>query len=152
MSIAPYTDNLKRFSLILVVIGIVISGYLSYTKITDTSVVCIEGDSGISCDVVQNSVYSKLAGIEIAYLGLLTYLILGALLLLEPRAAFLQSYGPMMIFGATLFAFLYALWLVYIQAVLLAAICMWCLAHEVTMTVLFIVSTIRLWQHMRTNP
>ncbi len=141
-------DNLKRLSLILVLIGVIISSYLSYTKLTETNVICLESNS-ISCDVVQNSVYAQLAGIEIAYLGLFAYLILGGLLLLEQRIPILQAYGPMLMFGATLFAFLYALWLIYVQAVLLAAFCTWCLAHEVTMTLLFLVSALRLWQFMR---
>jgi len=143
-------DNLKLLSLALVLIGVLISGYLSYVKLTDTSLICVE-TSTINCDVVQSSVYSKLAGIEIAYLGLVAYLALGGLLLLEPRIPFLQEYGRMLVFGATLFAFLYALWLVYVQAVLLAAFCSWCLAHEVTMTARFIVSAVRLWQHLRAD-
>lgn len=150
MSMPPPRDNLYWISLVMVLIGIIISGYLSYTKLTDTSLVCLESDT-ISCDVVQNSVYARLAGIEIAYLGLLAYLTLGGLLLLEDRIAFLRDYGRMLVFGATLFAFLYAVWLIYVQAVLLAAFCMWCLGHEVTMTLLFIVSALRLWQVLRAS-
>ncbi len=141
-------DTLHIISLVLVVLGILISGYISYTKITNTSVVCIANDPH-SCDVVQSSIYSKLAGIDIAYLGLLTYLVLGALLLLENRLQILQEYGRLLVFGITLFAFAYSVWLVYVQAAILNAFCTWCLSHEVTMTVLFIVSAVRLWQHLR---
>lgn len=141
-------DYLYILSLVLVVLGIIISGYISYTKITNTSVVCLE-DGSINCDVVQNSAYSRLAGIDIAYLGLLSYLVLGALLLLEKRVPFLREYGRTLMFGITLFAFLYALWLIYVQAALLAAFCTWCLAHEVNITLLFAVSTMRLWRELR---
>lgn len=141
-------DPLRILSLILVVIGIGISGYLSYVKLTNTQIVCLESES-ISCDVVQNSVYSKIAGIDIAYLGLLAYLGLGALLVLENRITLLQEYGRALIFGGALFAFLYALWLIYVQAALLNAFCTWCLAHEVNITVLFVVSGVRLWQFLR---
>lgn len=136
-------------SLLLVVIGLIVSGYISYTKLTNTELVCVE-DGAINCDIVQNSAYSKFAGIEIAYLGFLTYLVLGGLLLLENRIALLQDYGKTLVFGITLFAFLYAVWLVYVQAAVLSAFCAWCLAHEVTITLLFVVSALRLWHELRT--
>jgi uncharacterized membrane protein len=147
---AARRDILRLLSLVLVFIGIIIAGYISYTKITDTSVVCLIEDSH-SCDVVQSSVYAKLAGIDIAYLGLLAYLVLGALLLLEDRIALLQEYGHLLVFGFTLFAFVYAIWLVYVQAAILQAFCTWCLGHEVTMTLLFIVSALRLWRHLQAD-
>ncbi|MBA3871483.1 MAG: hypothetical protein H0X30_20250, partial [Anaerolineae bacterium] len=36
-------DWLYTISLVLVVIGIVISGYLSYVKLTDTQTICVSG-------------------------------------------------------------------------------------------------------------
>jgi uncharacterized membrane protein len=48
-----------------------------------------------------------------------------------------------------LFAFIYAIWLVYVQAVILAAFCPWCLAHEVNITLLFFLSALRLGQQIR---
>ncbi len=141
-------DTLYIASLVLVVIGVFISGYLAYTKLTNTSAVCLETGT-INCDVVQSSAYSKFAGIDIAYLGFVAYLALGVMLLLENRVPLLQTYGKILVFGGTLFGFLYALWLVYVQAGILQALCLWCLGHEITMTLLFVVSTLRLWQSMR---
>jgi uncharacterized membrane protein len=135
--------TLRFLSLILVVIGIIVSSYLSYSHLSNTSVVCVEG-SEFDCGLVQSSVYSKLFGVPIAYLGLLTYLMLGALLLLEDRSELIAEYGTIMIFGITLFAFLYSIWLVYVQVFILQALCQWCLTHEVVMTILFVVSSIRL--------
>jgi uncharacterized membrane protein len=147
-AIARTNGSLYRVSLLLVLIGIGISGYLSYSKLTSTDLICLDSEV-INCDLVQNSIYARVAGIDISYLGLLAYLILGGLLLLEHRVPLLRDYGSILIFGATLFAFLYAVWLVYVQAVLLMAFCTWCLAHEVTITLLFVVSAVRLWQHLR---
>ena len=136
-------DWLYTISLVLVIIGIVISGYLSYVKLTESQAVCV-GGGAFNCEVVQNSVYAKLFNIPIAYLGLATYLVLGALLLLQNRIAFLQEYGVMLQFGIIMFAFLFSVWLVYLQAFQLKAFCTWCLSHEVTMTLLFLVSIPRL--------
>ncbi len=136
-------DWLYTISLVLVVIGIGISGYLSYVKLTETPTVCIEG-GGFNCEVVQSSIYAKLFGIPIAYMGLATYLVIGVLLLLQNRNTFLREYGVMIQFGIIMFAFLFSVWLVYLQAFQLKAFCMWCLSHELTMTLLFIVSIPRL--------
>jgi uncharacterized membrane protein len=146
----PFKLNLWHISLVLVVIGVLVSGYLSFTELTDTSTVCV--DTGqFNCDAVQNSRYSTLLGIKIAYLGFASYVGLLALLLLEKRVGFLREYGVMIVFGITLFAFLYSMYLVFVQAVYLQTFCMWCLAHEVTMTLLFIVSAVRLWNALKSN-
>jgi uncharacterized membrane protein len=136
-------DWLYTISVVLVVIGIIISGYLSYVKLTDVPMVCVAG-SVFNCEVVQNSVYARLFNIPIAWLGLATYLVIGALLLLQNRVAFLREYGVMIQFGIILFAFLFSMWLVYVQVFRLQALCMWCLSHELNMTILFIISIVRL--------
>ena len=92
----------------------------------------------------KNSVWSRLAGIDIALLGLLAWLLLGALLVLETRSHFLRSQGPLLVFGLSLFGFLFSLWLIYVQAGILAAFCLWCLGHELVMTLMFLSSAARL--------
>lgn len=150
MAISPTRrDTLRLVSIALIVVGLVISGYLSYSKLTATPTICAAGET-FNCEVVQTSIYADLMGIPIAYLGFLTYVVLLALVLLEKRVSLLEQYGQMLVFGITLFAFLFSVWLVYIQAVRLQAFCAWCLGHELTMTVLFVVSGLRLWRSM--NP
>jgi uncharacterized membrane protein len=135
--------NLRTLSLILVVVGLLVSGYLSYVKLTEVPMVCV-GGGVFNCEVVQNSVYSRLLGIPIAWMGFAVYIILGAILVLEDRVAFLREYGITLFFGINLFAWLYSMWLVYVQFVLLQALCQWCLTHEAIITFLFLVSIIRL--------
>lgn len=141
-------DILRTLSLVLVVIGIIISGYLSYTKLMNTSVICAEGDS-FNCDAVTSSAYGKIAGIPIAYLGLAAYLVIGGLLLLQNRIAFLQEYGIMLLFGVTLFGFMYSMYLIYVQAAILKAFCVWCLGHEIVITLLFVLSSVRLYRSLK---
>ncbi|HEX2908865.1 MAG TPA: vitamin K epoxide reductase family protein [Phototrophicaceae bacterium] len=148
---AQKRDSLRLVSLLLVVAGVIIAGYLSYTGTIGKSPICAEGVQWIDCGAVQNSVYSKLAGIPVAYLGLGMYLLLGAILLLEDRLALLRDYGLILVFGLTLFGFIYSMYLVYVQAAILQAFCEWCLTHEAVMTVLFVVSTVRLVRSLRTN-
>lgn len=140
--------TLRNFSFVLIIVGLLISGYLSYTELFQTEVQCVEG-AGFDCDAVQGSNYSKLAGIPVAYLGFGTYLLLGGLLLFQNRLEILRSYGLVLFFGITLFAFLFSMWLVYVQAVLIANFCIWCLGHEVIITILFMITGIRLWRALQ---
>jgi uncharacterized membrane protein len=75
-------------------------------------------------------------------------LVIGALLLLQNRIGFLQEYGVMIQFGIIMFAFLFSMWLVYVQFFRLQALCPWCLSHEANMTVLFAVSIVRLKRNL----
>lgn len=135
--------NRRTLSLILIVAGLLVSGYLSYVKLTEVPMVCV-GGGVFNCEVVQNSIYSRLFGIPIAWLGFAVYIMLAALLILGDRIAFLREYGITLFFGINLFAWLYSMWLVYVQFVLLQALCPWCLTHETIISVLFVVSIIRL--------
>ncbi len=137
--------TLRTISLILIAIGILITGYLSIAELTNTTTACIESGA-FNCDVVQNSAYSKIMGIPIAVLGFGTYLILGALVALENRVGLLKDYGVVLVFAITLFGFLYSAWLTYIEFFQLKALCPWCLASATVMTLLFIVSGLRLRQ------
>lgn len=136
-------DWLYTLSIVLVLSGIFFSGYLSYVKIANVQTVCVQG-SAFNCEVVTNSVYSRLFNIPIAYLGLATNFVILALLFLQKRIAVLREYGILLQFGVILFAFLFSVWLVYVQFFRLEALCIWCLLHELYVTLLFIVSIIRL--------
>jgi len=137
-------DILRTVSLILVIVGLAISGYLSYVKLTEVPMICVANSTTFNCEVVQNSAYSRIAGIPIAWFGFAVYIILFGLLLLENRIEFLKQNGVLVIFGITLFAWLYSVYLVYLQFFVLKALCPWCLGHEATMTLIFIVTCLRL--------
>jgi uncharacterized membrane protein len=48
------------------------------------------------------------------------------------------------VFGIVLFAFLFSVFLVYVQAAIIRAFCPWCLTHEALITILFGLSAWRL--------
>ena len=136
---------LRRAQLLLVLIGVVVAGYLSYLKIEDAPAVCVE-TGPFNCNVVLNSQYSELAGVPIAFLGFAVYLAIGAVLLLENRVAFLRVWGSLICFGIGLFAWLFSMWLVYVQFALLQALCPWCLSHETNFTILFALICYRVYR------
>ena len=136
---------IRRFQALLVLIGLVVAGYLSYLKLAEAPAVCVESGP-FNCNVVLNSQYSELAGLPIAYLGFAVYAAIGCLLLLERRVGFLREWGSLIVFGIGLFAWLFSMWLVYVQFALLQALCPWCLTHETNFTLLFAIICYRLYR------
>lgn len=134
----------RSMSFVVLFFAILVSGYLSWLKISNEAAVCVKGGR-FDCGTVLNSVYSEIGGVPIAWLGLATNLIVVVLLLLETRVDFVRDYGVTMVFGVVLFAFLFSVYLVYVQAALIKAYCPWCLSHEALITILFLLSARRLW-------
>lgn len=139
--------SIKRLQALSIGVGLFVSGYLSYLKIADTPSVCVKGGP-FNCDLVLNSKYSELWGMPIAWLGLAIYIMLAIILLLAERREALRLYGQLAAFGVALFAWLFSMWLVYVQFVLLGALCPWCLSHEINFTILFGLICLRLYRDL----
>ncbi len=139
--------TVRRIQLLSIVFGLLVSGYLSYLKIADTPSLCLKSGP-FNCEAVLNSRYSELAGIPIAWLGFAVYLIIGIVTLFEQRSPILQEYGRLIAFGLGLFAWLFSMWLIYVQVVLLGALCPWCLSHETNFTILFALICWQLYREM----
>ncbi|MEW5940968.1 MAG: vitamin K epoxide reductase family protein, partial [Chloroflexota bacterium] len=67
-----------------------------------------------------------------------------ATVLFEKRYEFLRQNGMMILFGLTLMGFLFSMYLVYVEVVRLKAYCPFCVTSQVTMTLIFILTVIRL--------
>ena len=119
----------------LTVIGIGIGTYLTYTHYAKLNVLCL---SSGGCETVQHSSYSKLAGIPVATLGLAGYI--GILISLWIRG----ELGRMIGFGLALIGFLFSMYLTYREAFTIHAYCQWCLGSATILTILAILTTIRL--------
>jgi uncharacterized membrane protein len=148
VGVSARRPTLRYLSIALVVIMLFVSGYLSYTKIAATSVVCVESGA-FNCDAVTHSIYSKFpqgTGIDVAYLGFILDLIILVLLLLEPRVHFLRSYGVIAVFALALWGFLFHDYLTLMAVTRIHALCIWCLTHHALMTILLIVTSIRLYR------
>lgn len=134
-------------SLVLSVIGLVNAGYLSWTRLVNTTIYCGPGSS--ACDAVSNSVYGYLLGVPVAYLGFLSYAVLLGLLLLETRIDFFKANGLILTFGLTLFGTLFSAYLQYASIFRLREVCPYCVLNAVTMAALLVVTVLRLrraWQ------
>jgi uncharacterized membrane protein len=138
-------ERLRRAAVALSVLGVVVALYLLYFKFNPTSVLCTgAGD----CDTVNQSVYSQLLGIPVAALGALAYAAILGLLLLEPRSALAKAWGPLAVFGLALVGFLFSAYLTYIELFVIHAICPYCVASQVIIALILVVSSLRLGRYM----
>jgi len=132
---------LYRASLALVVLGLLVSIYMTIYKLTSNDKMCIgSGD----CHTVNASIYSEVNGIPVAAIGIVGYLAILGVLLFENRNRFFKENATLMVFGFALTGFLFTVWLIYVEVALLNALCPFCLTSQVAMTLIFIISVIRL--------
>ena len=116
--------------------GIGIAGYLSWARAAGESLAC--PISGGGCETVQQSSYSELVGLPVAYLGLAAYVALLVLVLWDSEAARAAA-AAVALSGAA-----FAVYLLVVQLVVIDAVCVWCLASDVTFGLLAAVTTWRL--------
>jgi uncharacterized membrane protein len=132
---------LYRISMILVVIGLIVSIYMTIYKATSNDALCLgSGD----CSTVNASRYSEVYGIPVASVGIAGYLAILLVLWYERRDKFFERNGPMLIFGMALTGFIFTVYLIYVEFAILKAYCPFCLASQSAMTLIFILSIIRL--------
>ena len=131
--------RLSQLAILLTVIGLLVSVYMTIYKITSNDNMCI--GSG-ACKTVNDSRYSEvtIAGLRIpvAVLGVVGYAVILGVLLLEKKGDFLQQNGSLVFFGLSLMGFLFTLYLVYVEIALLKAFCPFCVTSQIAMTLIFI--------------
>lgn len=132
----PLPRWLRRLIPLLALFGLGVALYLTYAKLTRTGVVC--GPVG-DCEAVQNSVYSELLGIPVALLGALSYLgLLGLWAIACGRSDRLGYWARLGFFGLAFIGTLFSLYLTMLEPFVIGAVCAWCLASAVTMTLILL--------------
>jgi uncharacterized membrane protein len=133
--------RLYGLSVALVIIGLLVSIYMTIYKFTSNDAMCLgSGD----CSTVNASRYAEVNGIPVAMLGVIGYGAILAVHFLETRRSYFKQNGTLLIFGMGLTGFLFTLWLIYVEFALLKAYCPFCLASQVAMTLIFAIAVIRL--------
>jgi len=133
--------RLSQIAIVLTIIGLLVSIYMTIYKITSNDRMCVgSGD----CKTVNASRYAEVYGIPVAVLGVVGYSAILAVLLLQPRVDFLQENGTLVFFGLSLVGFLFTLYLIFVEVALIKAYCPFCITSQTVMTIIFIISVIRL--------
>lgn len=144
-STSEKTDHRIRWgSIFLSILGVLDSLYLLIYKYSSNDEMCLgSGD----CATVNYSRYSEIYGIPVALLGMLAYLAILIILSLEPHWKLASRYSTYLVFGASLVGFLFSAYLTYIEFFVIFAICPFCIASAIILTMIFILSTYRLVKH-----
>jgi uncharacterized membrane protein len=116
--------------------------YLAWEKISQNQALCLPGLG--DCWTVNNSKYSELFGIPVAFLGTAAYLSILVIILLDGRSSFFQNYSSLAIFGISLVGTLFSAYLTYLELFVIHAICPFCVISAVVMLTVLILTTVRL--------
>jgi uncharacterized membrane protein len=135
-------NKLSRITVVLALIGLADSAYLTWVKLAHQEAQCNLGIG--DCYTVNTSRYSEIYGIPIALLGFLAYLTIFLLLVFERRHPLLQEYVPLTVFGISLAGTIYSAYLSYVEAAILHAWCPYCVLSAVMITLIFLLSIFRL--------
>jgi uncharacterized membrane protein len=105
-----------------VLVGIAIATYLTWTHYSGAEVACVRGGG---CETVQKSSYAEIAGVPVAVLGLGFY---AAMLLLLGWDSADARFAAV---ALGVVGVLFSGYLLVLQAFVIDAFCVWCLANDV---------------------
>ena len=114
--------------------GLAIASYLTVVHYQGGVPVCATN----GCEIVQQSRYAELLGVPVALLGTLTF---AAMLV---SAALRRQVVVVSAATLALTAVLFAGYLVYVQLVVLDAVCLWCVASDALTAVVALAAWLRL--------
>jgi uncharacterized membrane protein len=140
----PAEGTLRGLATFLATFGLGVATYIAIADSGGGSPVCIAGGHG--CQTVAESSYSHLAGVNIAIFGIVGYVVLLACALLRGDAFRMTA------FIVSLIGFGYSLYLTYLELFTIDAICQWCVASAVLMTLLFVTNAVRMLAYVGTEP
>lgn len=120
--------------IVLSAVGIGLASYLTYVHYSNSQVICTSD----ACELVQTSVYSKLAGVPVALLGLIGYISIFVSLVLPER-----EQTRLATLGFTTIGFGFSAYLTGRELFSLHQICEWCVSSATIMTILMLLSIYR---------
>jgi uncharacterized membrane protein len=115
--------------------------YLLVYKLTNNNAMCL-GNGG--CHDVNFSSYSEIGGIPVSVFGILAFLAIAGILLLEPRFKFVKDNGSLAVFGISLAGVAFTAYLTWLEIYVIHAICPFCVATAVIIALIFILTIFRL--------
>ena len=138
-------EPLAWLGLVLSLVGIAISAYLTAAHYTGAPLACVT-TGVIDCGAVTSSSFSLIPGttVPIAALGVLWFAAMAALFAIAGFAAEPATLAVVQLAFATA-ALLGVLYLVHAEIVVINRVCEWCtLVHVIVLAIFFI--TLRRWQ------
>jgi uncharacterized membrane protein len=131
----PSERKLQILAALIAIAGIAVATYIGIAESGGGTPKCLAGGHG--CETVAKSHYSHLAGINVAVIGIFGYILLLAAAVLPGDVA---RFGG---FLTALVGFGFSAYLTYLELFVIDAICQWCVASAVLMTLSLAVAATR---------
>lgn len=132
--------NRRMAMALLALAGLFVSLYLYLYKIGKIGILAC-GTGG--CETVQLSPQSKFLGVEVALIGVVGYILLLALSLVSLQPRYAGRAWPLLgLVVAGGGAFLFTLYLKYLEFFVIHAICRWCVVSAVAITIVFLLAIV----------
>lgn len=131
----PSERALRIAAALLAIAGIGVATYIAIAESGGGVPKCLAGGHG--CQKVADSRYSHLAGINVAVIGIAGYVLLLAAALIP------EDFGRFGGFVTALIGFGFSAYLTYLELFVIDAICQWCVASAVLMTLSLAVAATR---------
>jgi vitamin-K-epoxide reductase (warfarin-sensitive) len=126
-------------------VGALVSGLaLQHHYRQDSSSFC-DINSTFDCDVVNRSSYSRIAGIPVAFAGLLAYLLMMCLAIFQRE----KAETPALLLFISSAGLAFSLYLTYVEAEVLRTWCILCLTSLVSVGLIVLLSGLRLRADLR---
>jgi uncharacterized membrane protein len=132
----PREGTLQGIATFLAAFGIGVATYIAIADSGGGAPVCVAGGHG--CQTVAESSYSHVLGVDIAVFGIVGYVLLLGCALLRGDAARMGG------FLISLVGFGYSVYLTQLEVFKIEAICQWCVASAVLMTLIFVANATRM--------
>lgn len=139
----PSERILRMAIAVIAAVGIGVATYIFIADSTAGAPTCLAGGGG--CETVAKSSYSHIAGINIAIFGIIGWILILATVFFANDAARLGG------FLVALGGFGFSIYLTYLEIWKIEAICQWCVANAILMTIAFILNTTRLLGYVGTD-
>lgn len=119
---------------VVALLGVAVAGYLVWVHYSGHAPICLASGG---CERVQSSRYAEFLGVPVALLGLGGYIAILASLLWRGET------GRAVTAGLSLVGFGFSVYLTYLELFRIEAICQWCVASAILMTILMVLSLFR---------
>jgi uncharacterized membrane protein len=131
--------RLRIILTVMAVLGVGLASYLTYIHYAGIKPLC--GRNGGDCEIVQTSKYSHIAGVPVALIGLIGYVLILASLL-APDEERLRFATAALILGG----FGFSVYLTYREVFSLEKICEYCVSSAILLTLMLPLS---LWRFLK---
>ncbi len=134
----------------LSLLAIIIFSYLLFLHYSESESFC-DFAPGLSCDIVNKSIYSEFppgSGLPVSAMGIITFLIVLLLLYVIKedkkiklsKTIFNRKKCSSLLFYLMAISFLFALYLVYTELILILSICILCVVADIIIVIMLILS------------